>query len=124
MPSNGDRSAKLPTAIVISLEASPEDLTLRLSGDLDLSSSPQFETALERALAAAPGRLVLDLRGVSFLDSCGLRALLAAQHQCEHSGCALTLLAGDQAKRLFELTGVSDSLPLGEAPPAGETTTT
>jgi anti-anti-sigma factor len=97
-----------------------DGLRLELSGELDLASAPQFERALARAMRAHPARLVLDLSDLSFLDSCGLRELLGAQGACEEAGCALTLIAGDPARRLFELTGVAASLPLAEHPAAGD----
>jgi anti-anti-sigma regulatory factor len=52
------------------------------------------------------------------VDSCGLRSILTAQRECERAGCALTLIAGEQAQRLFDLTGVSESLPLSHPPGA------
>ena len=59
-----------------------------------------------------------NLQGLSFVDSCGLRSILTAQRACEQAACALTLIAGEQAKRLFDLTGVSESLPLEDPPGA------
>jgi anti-anti-sigma factor len=107
------------TGLSIATAETVDGVRLELSGELDLASAPQFERALERAMHAHPARLVLDLSDLSFLDSCGLRELLGAQRACERAGCSLTLIAGDPARRLFELTGLAGRLPLAEQPPAG-----
>jgi anti-sigma B factor antagonist len=119
MSSTGSSSAaERPSALTVDAQDGRDHASLRLTGDLDLSSAPQFEQALERALATPPKRLTIDLQGLSFVDSCGLRSILTAQRACEQAACALTLIAGEQAKRLFDLTGVSESLPLEDPPGA------
>ena len=110
-----------PSALNIDLQRDPAGANLVLAGDLDLSSAGQLEDALSSLLATAPQRLTIDLRPLVFLDSCGLRAILTAHRDCEQAGCALTLIAGEQASRLFELTGVSESLPLAHAPESRST---
>lgn len=97
-----------------------DGVRLELSGELDLASAPQLERALARAKHGRPATLVLDLRDLSFLDSCGLRELLGTQRACEEAGCSLTLIAGAPARRLFELTGVAARVPLAEPPAAGD----
>ena len=79
--------------------AQPAATAMWATGELDLASAPQLERALARAKHGRPATLVLDLRDVSFLDSCGLRELLGAQRACEEAGCALTLIAGAPARR-------------------------
>jgi anti-sigma B factor antagonist len=104
--------------LTVDVREGEDGASLHLNGDLDLSSSPQFEQELARVLATQRPRLTIDLQGLSFVDSCGLRAILTAQRECEQAGCALTLIAGEQSQRLFDLTGVSESLPLASPPGA------
>jgi anti-sigma B factor antagonist len=110
----GTPGAERPDVLSVDVQRGQDASSVQLRGDLDLSSVPQFEQALLRVLETAPARLTLDLQGLSFLDSCGLRAILTTQRDCEQAGCALTLIAGEQAKRLFDLTGVSETLPLAD----------
>jgi len=59
--------------------------------------------------------LVLDLRGVTFMDSTGLHAVLLARDECAKRGCRFALVRGSaQVQRLFELSGLTDQLPYAE----------
>jgi anti-sigma B factor antagonist len=112
-------AAESPDVLTVDVHEGPDGgASVQLSGDLDLGSSPQFEQELGRLLATPRARMTIDLQGLAFVDSCGLRAILTAQRECEQAGCALTLIAGEQAQRLFDLTGVSESLPLVHPPGA------
>lgn len=52
------------------------------AGEVDLSNAEELEAALEAAISAPPRSHIVccDLKEVSFIDSCGLGALVAAQH--------------------------------------------
>jgi anti-sigma B factor antagonist len=116
--SGGSGSTVEQPPLSIAAAQTSDGVRLELSGELDLASEAEFKRALDDAVRTRPAGIVLDLSDLSFLDSCGLRSLLEAQRRCEQLGCALTLIAGDPARRLFELTGVAERLPLVE-PPAG-----
>jgi anti-anti-sigma factor len=120
MSSTGASTVEPGAGLSIAAAETVDGVRLELSGELDLASAPQLERALARAKHGRPATLVLDLRDLSFLDSCGLRELLGAQRACEEAGCALTLIAGAPARRLFELTGVAARLPLAEPPAAAD----
>lgn len=56
-----------------------------LTGEVDLSNAREIDTAASLALAEGATRLVVDLGGVTFMDSQGLRALVVAhRHLAEH----------------------------------------
>ena len=120
MSSTRESTTEHAAAFSIAVAETVDGVRLDLSGELDLASAAEFERALERTLRARPARIVLDLSNLSFLDSCGLRVLLTAQRACEEADCALALIAGDPARRLFELTGVAERLPLAEQPAAND----
>jgi len=84
--------------------------TLRLAGEVDLSSAPMLDAALRGICAAATTEvLLIDLERVTFMDSTGLRALLVAKELCANSGIELRLLPGTaQVQRLFEVAGMTD----------------
>ena len=54
---------------------------LALSGELDPASAPTLDAAVDAALAEGASALVMDLGGLSFIDSAGLRSLLAAHRR-------------------------------------------
>lgn len=64
---------------------------LVLSGDLDLASAPRLAHAVQR-LEDGPGPVVLDLRGVAFVDSSGVSALLDVERLVDEKRRRLALL--------------------------------
>jgi anti-anti-sigma factor len=96
-----------------------ETCYLQVEGELDLATVPTFDEALARAEASTASRVVIDLSGVSFIDSTGLRTLLEAHARSQADGNRLRIAgASDQARRLFSLAGLLDRLPL--LPPTGD----
>ncbi len=84
---------------------------LALSGELDLAAAYDLETALSR-LCGAGGPIELDLRGVTFMDSMGMRSLLTARDMCTEAGSSLSVLAGEGQRKMLEVTGLIEVLPL------------
>lgn len=75
------------------------------AGDLDLPAADAFEREV-RSVAASGERLLIDLRAVEFLDSGGLRALLALRNDAKRHGRELALVPGPAAvQRVFVLSG-------------------
>jgi anti-sigma B factor antagonist len=88
---------------------------LALSGEFDIVTAPALDAAVERLLGGGIESLVLDLRGVAFMDSSGLRTVLTAWDSCREAGCEFLLIPDSGAcMRLFQITGVLDDLPLWE----------
>lgn len=86
-----------------------EGRVLRLSGDLDSHTSDDLAEALE---AAGPDAdVTLDVAGVDFIDSSGLRAVVAGNSALAETGHRLRVRrAGASVRRLVELTGLDDHL--------------
>ena len=60
---------------------------------------------------------MLDLRGLTFMDSMGLRALAQARVKAEQAGTALSIWRGSrQIERVLEISGLGPLLPLADAP--------
>jgi anti-sigma B factor antagonist len=86
-----------------------------LRGELDLAGA----VALERELAAIEdaGAVVLDLRGVEFMDSSGLRVIAIATQQARALGRRLALVPGiEQVMRVFEITRMRERLDFVDDP--------
>ena len=78
-----------------------------LRGELDLEHAYTFDEELRRVEAERPPCLVLDLRGLSFLDSSGLARLLAANRRARRERRRLVLVKGGTAvQRLLAITAV------------------
>jgi anti-sigma B factor antagonist len=86
-------------------ETLPDQVVVRLAGELDLSNVAETSGAIRRAVAQGRSAVALHLEDVSFIDSSGLRAILAARSDAEERGCCVWI-AGTSAAvlRLLELT--------------------
>jgi anti-sigma B factor antagonist len=102
-----DPSTPAPIAIDTSVEGDRAVVTV--SGELDLLSAP---TLTERLEGLGPvTALELDLSDLSFVDSSGLNALLAARRRLDEAGGTLRVTkASDVALRLFDVAGVRELL--------------
>ncbi len=83
-----------------------DEVVVAPQGELDLASADMLEREI-RALVAEPGeRVVLNLRGVDFIDSTGLRTLLSLRNTALREGHGLTVVPGPpRVQRIFDLTG-------------------
>jgi anti-anti-sigma factor len=80
-------------------------VTVRVSGELDLSAAPQLAATVEELLAVGFAHILIDLRDLRFLDSAGVHTLVAAQHGADAHGAALSLVKGPgDVHRVLELT--------------------
>ncbi|MDP8968212.1 MAG: STAS domain-containing protein [Actinomycetota bacterium] len=87
---------------------------LALSGELDLSGAPVVEEELRSVAADA---IIIDLRGLTFIDSTGLRLLVETSRRTEACGQHLLLLPPvDRVFRVFEISGLDRLLPFEAAP--------
>jgi anti-sigma B factor antagonist len=81
---------------------------LALHGELDLATVALLDKELRAVWARDVDSIELDLRGLSFIGSAGIAAVLAAGARAREGGCALTLVRGrDDVHRIFELTGIT-----------------
>jgi anti-anti-sigma factor len=88
---------------------------LRLKGELDLAGIDRFERLLTAPGAAT---FVLDMRGLTFIDSSGLRALLMADERVRADGGRIIVVRGpDRVNDVLEVTGVARRLDLVDEPP-------
>jgi anti-sigma B factor antagonist len=95
-----------------------ESAVLSFIGVLDLASAPDAEAALNEAIQLHPRRLVIDLREVSFMDSTGLRLIVAADAETRKNGKTLELVRGpDRVHRVFRMTLTDQRLAFIESPP-------
>ncbi len=92
-------------------------------GELDLATAPLVDSELAELWSVGFARLVLDLRDVCFLDSTGIRMLLAWQVASSADGVQFSVIAGPPAvARVLEVAGVTDYLTYASADAVGRTT--
>jgi anti-sigma B factor antagonist len=94
-------------------------LTVELEGELDLETARELDRQLAAIDATRLERLVIDMRGVTFMDSTGLASIVRAYQTAEKSGYAVVLRRGsNQVQRLFALTGVDERLSFDDEQPS------
>ena len=96
----------------IATDAEGEAWTVRLSGELDLSSAGELDTTIAELCADGAQRIVLEMGELRFMDSTGLRSVLVGAELCDVNGCELLIGATSlQVERLFEVSGTGERLP-------------
>jgi anti-anti-sigma factor len=92
-------------------------VVIGVSGELDLASSPALEHELARGSASHAELVIVDLRGLEFMDSTGLSVLVRAHQRATENGQRFGVVKGpQQVQRLLSLTGVADRLTLADSP--------
>ena len=87
---------------------------VEVTGELDLYTAPSFRESVLEAGDAEPAKVIVDFRGLGFIDSSGLGAIVAClKHLRERSGdLALVAPEGSGLRRLMDLTGLDRVLTL------------
>lgn len=84
------------------------DDAIIVHGDIDMAGSPVLEGAIIQQESAGH-RVVIDLADVFFIDSSGLRCLLAASRRGQTNGATVILRSvGHEVRRLLEITGTTE----------------
>jgi anti-sigma B factor antagonist len=98
--------------LTVQVEGDGHAVVLRASGELDPSTTGTLDAALRRAMEGNASKVVLDLDGLDFIDSGGLRLLVAAAERSRDNGNRLHMRGGSHAvKRVLAITGLDHSLP-------------
>lgn len=95
--------------MTIHTEQHNEGCTLRLEGRLDTTTAPMLESAVA-GLPETVRDLVLDLAGLDYISSAGLRVLLAAHKKMNRVGTMKLTCVTDAVMEVLEMTGFSDIL--------------
>lgn len=98
-----------PTDGSFRVEVRPERDVVRVApvGELDVATTPALEHQLHELRRSGFERVLLDLRGLTFIDSTGIRAILAASRVAETDGRSFSLVLGPPATtRALEISGL------------------
>jgi len=102
----------MPGELTMTSERSGEIHTLCVAGELDLATCDKVERELRRLEATDARRIVLDLSGLSFMDSTGVTLILRAEARSRADSLRLRLRRGPaHVQRVFTISGVADVLP-------------
>lgn len=85
---------------------------LSIGGEIDLVTAPALEEAIGGVVAENPTALVIDLSGVEFLGSVGLKILAATYEKLGNSAEFGVVARGPATRRPIHLTGLDKTFPL------------
>jgi anti-sigma B factor antagonist len=95
----------------IAVSQEDDRVVLSLDGELDMASAPLLQRAVEDVELARKPLLVLDLGRLEFIDSTGLRIILATRKRCQERDQELAVTQGSQqVERLLSVTGMAEHL--------------
>jgi len=93
-------------------ETSDDIFTLRIEGELDLSTAVKVRAPLEAAITEGAKKVVIDMLGCTFIDSTGLGVLLHSAKRLEGEGGMAIVCVDEQIHRLLGLTMIDRTIPV------------
>jgi anti-sigma B factor antagonist len=88
---------------------------LTVTGELDIATAPQLDEAAAELLANGIRQLLIDLSGLSFIDSSGLRTLIGLNDRAAVEDWTLSLVRpSEPSLSVFQITGADENLPFIE----------
>ena len=91
-----------------------------LTGELDITTYADAEKQVTAAEQTTPALLIIDLAGLQFVDSTGVRLILAADQRAREQSRQLAIRLGDGlARRVFAALGLLDKFDVLDTQPSG-----
>jgi anti-sigma B factor antagonist len=87
-------------------------VVVAITGEVDMETAPAARQSIVEALASHDGRVVVDLAGVTFIDSQGINALLRVYRDSDVDGRLVIRSPQPQARKVFEITGLDKVIPI------------
>jgi len=100
--------------LVVDVESLPgQRAALRLSGEIDAYTAPQFREQMTEAEAQGPKGVIVDLRKVRYLDSTGLGVMMGGAKRARERGGSLALICtNEHVLRILSISGLADLLAI------------
>ena len=95
--------------MTMEIKKNAEVTVIEIAGRLDTTTAPALEKAINEDIGDAKN-LVLDMKGVQYISSAGLRVLLGAQKKMQKIGSMKVVNVCEAVMEVFEMTGFADIL--------------
>ncbi len=87
-----------------------------VTGEIDVATAPQLRECLHSVITQGEVTVVLDLLGVTFLDSTALGVLVGALKRCRELGGELHVVVADpRIVKIFEITGLTSVFTIADS---------
>ena len=97
--------------MTIEIKRNAEETTIEIVGRLDTTTAPALEKAINRDITETKN-LILDIKGLEYISSAGLRVLLGAQKKMQKIGSMKVTNVCEEVMEVFEMTGFADILTI------------
>jgi len=89
---------------------------ITVSGEVDLASSPELDTAIIAAIESGASSVAIDLTDVSFMDSSGLGVIVRGLKRCREADKDLDLvITNERVLKVFGITGLDQVIPIHDS---------
>ena len=95
--------------MTIEIKKNQEETIIEIVGRLDTITAPALDKTINEDLADTKN-LVLDVKGMEYISSAGLRVLLSAQKKMQKFGTMKVVGVCQEVMEVFEMTGFADIL--------------
>ena len=95
--------------MTIEIKRNADNVVVELVGRLDTTTAPVLDKTIAKDLADV-NNLVLDMKGLEYISSAGLRVLLSAQKRLQRCGSMKVINVCEAVMEVFEMTGFADIL--------------
>ena len=95
--------------MTIEIKKNQQETIIEIVGRLDTITAPALDKAISEDIADTKN-LVLDVKGLEYISSAGLRVLLSAQKKMQKIGSMKVTGVGAEVMEVFEMTGFADIL--------------
>ena len=97
--------------MTIEIKRNADETIIELAGRLDTTTAPALDKTINNDIEDTKN-LVLDLKGMEYISSAGLRVLLAAQKKMQKIGSMKLTNVCEEVMEVFEITGFADILTI------------
>ena len=97
--------------MMIEIRKNEENTVVEIVGRLDTTTAPSLEKTINEDVGQVKN-LVLDLKGLEYISSAGLRVLLATQKKMQQIGSMKVINVCESVMEVFEITGFADILTI------------
>ena len=95
----------------IEMKRNAEVTTIEITGRLDTTTAPVLDKTINEDMEGTKD-LILDLKGLEYISSAGLRVLLSAQKKMMKIGSMKVVNVGEAVMEVLEMTGFADILEI------------
>ena len=97
--------------MTIEIKRNSDKTVIELAGRLDTTTAPALDKTINEDIADTKN-LVLDIKGLEYISSAGLRVLLGAQKKMQKIGSMKVINVCEAIMEVFEMTGFADILTI------------